>query len=124
MKSITARLLILSLALISSIREASSTSPKWCDKACYDDLWVATGEVPEKLAEVPPLPLFIGYNGRTILPNDTVNTDEMINWPTLRWEEEEGALYTVYLGDFGIEYLEGGQYIHWMVSNIASPFTV
>ena len=101
MKSITERLFILSLALISSLREASSTSPKWCDKACYDDLWVATGEVPEKLAEVPPLPLFIGY-GRTILPNDTANTDEMINWPTFRWREEEGALYTVCLGDFGI----------------------
>ena len=88
MKSFTAGIVILTLALMSSLQGASSIKPKWCDKACYDDLWVATGEVPEKLAEVPPLPLFIGYNGRTILPNDTVSTDEMLDWPTLRWEEE------------------------------------
>jgi hypothetical protein len=112
------------LVLLSSFQGSSSINTKWCDQACYDDLWFATGEVPEKLADVPPQPLFMGYGGRTILPNDTVNTDEMLDWPTLRWEEEEGALYTVYIGDFGIEYLEGGQYIHWMISNVASPFTV
>ena len=87
-------------------------------------MWFATGEVPEKLADVPPQPLFLGFGGRTVLPNGTVNTEEMYDWPNLRWAEEEGALYTIFLGDFGIGYLEGAQYIHCMISNVASPYTV
>lgn len=148
MKSFTTGLLLFSVALMSAIQEGSAHfrhrrpggrpggfygshfgrpgghgfGSRWCDDTCYNNLWTATGEVPNKLAQVPASPLYMSYNGRMILPNTTVNTEEMVNWPTLRWEAERGSLYTIFLCDFGMS--DQFQYIHWMVSNVASGFSI
>ena len=81
-------------------------------------VWIATGEVPGKLAEVPPAPLELTYNKKNILLNETVTTEEMLDRPTLKWDTHIGALYTIILVDFGIERLQGQQYIHWLVTNV------
>ena len=78
-------LLLLSLYVTASFQGTNAESIQWCGKECYDEIWVAFGEVPEKLADVPPQPLFLGFGGRTVLPNGTVNTEQMYDWPNLRW---------------------------------------
>jgi len=84
----------------------------------YTEIWTATGEVPNKLAKAPPAPLYMSYNGKKISPNDTVPTDDMLDWPMLKWKAEEGALYTIILIDFGITRLEGLQFMHWIMANV------
>ena len=91
----------------------SSTEPE-----SNQSIWIATGEVPDKLAEEPPAPLVLTYNKRNILPNATVTTEEMLVKPKLKWPAEKGSLYTIFLLDFGIERLQGQQYIHWLVANV------
>ena len=81
-------------------------------------VWIATGEVPNKLAEVPPAPLELTYNKKNIMLNETVTTEEMLDRPQLKWDSHIGALYTIFLVDFGIERLQGQQYIHWLVTNV------
>ena len=41
----------------------------------YSEIWTATGEVPKKLAEAPPAPLYLSYNGKKVSPNDTANNE-------------------------------------------------
>ena len=90
----------------------------------YTEIWTATGEVPNKLAEAPPAPLYLSYNGKKVSPNDTVATDDMLDWPTMKWKAEEGALYTIILIDFGIKRLNGLQYFHWIRSNVPNGASV
>jgi len=90
----------------------------------YTAKWTATGEVPNKLAQAPPAPLYMSFNGRKVSPNDTIPTENMLSRPNLKWKPERGALYTIMLIDFGIERLEGLQYFHWMVTNVPNGFSV
>merc|ERR1712142_29677 len=100
-------------------------SSQWCGKQCYDDMWFATGEVPEKLPEVPPHPLYIGFEGRMIKPNESVDTEVMLDWPELFFvSEEPNALYSILLLDYGIPQLQGGQYVHWWIANVENAFAV
>merc|ERR1711915_1131495 len=69
---------------------------QWCGKQCYDDMWFASGEVPEKLPEVPPHPLYIGFEGRMIKPNESVDTEVMLDWPELFLYQRSQMLSTVY----------------------------
>jgi len=86
----------------------------------HTDIWIATGEVPDKLAQAPPEPLYLTYNKKKVMPNDTIPTEDMLETPSMKWKAEEGALYTIIMIDFGITRLGGLQYYHWMVSNVAS----
>ena len=86
--------------------------------SCYSEKWIATGEVPNKLAQVPPAPLYLSYNKKNILPNEIVTTEDMLKKPTLKWDTESGELYTIFIIDFGITDLGGQQYIHWLVANV------
>ena len=88
------------------------------NEVCYLDKWTATGEVPNKLVVTPPAALDITFNNKKIFPNDLVITEDMLNKPTLNWKTENGTLYTVFLIDFGIERLEGLQFVHWLVTNV------
>ena len=90
----------------------------------YTAKWTQTGEVPNKLAQVPPAPLYMSFSGRRVLPNNTIPTEDMMSRPNLRWEAERGALYTIVLVDNGIERLEGQQYFHWLVSNVPNGYSV
>jgi len=89
-----------------------------CKDANYTEMWTATGEVPTKLNQAPPDPLCMKYNGKTIMPNDTVTTEDMFDWPELAWKTEPAALYTIVQIDFGIERLEGLQFFHWLMANV------
>ena len=86
--------------------------------SCYLDKWTATGEVPTKLAEAPNTPLDIIFNKKNVLPNEIIKTEDMQEKPTLNWATESGALYTIFFIDFGIERLEGLQWVHWLVTNV------
>ena len=88
------------------------------NEVCYLDKWTATGEVPNKLVVTPPAALDITFNNKKIFPNDMVITEDMLNKPTLNWKTESDALYTIFLIDFGIERLEGLQFVHWLVTNV------
>jgi len=86
----------------------------------FTEIWEATGEVPNKLAKAPPQPVYLMYNKKKVMPNDTVTTEDMLKIPDLKWKDEEGALYTIIIIDFGIKRLEGLQYFHWMVANVVN----
>jgi len=88
------------------------------NEVCYLDKWTATGEVPNKLSATPPAVLDITFNNKTISTNDMVTTDDMLDKPTLNWKTESDALYTIFFIDFGIERLEGLQFVHWLVTNV------
>ena len=99
-------------------------SSQWCDKECFDEIWLATGEVPEKLPEVPPNPLNMAFEGRMIMPNESVDTEIMLDWPKMFWYTEDDALYSIFLLDYGIPELQGGQYVHWWIANVEHGFAV
>merc|ERR1711915_491865 len=99
-------------------------SSQWCDKECFDEIWLATGEVPEKLPEVPPNPLNMAFEGRMIMPNKSVDTEIMLDWPKMFWYTEDDALYSIFLLDYGIPQLQGGQYVHWWIANVENAFAV
>merc|ERR1719483_595534 len=83
-------------------------------ESCCLDKWTATGEVPTKLAEAPKTSLDITFNNKNVLPNEIIKTENMLEKPALNWATENGALYTIFFIDFGIERLEGLQWVHWL----------
>merc|ERR1719435_715965 len=87
-------------------------------ESCYSDKWTVTGEVPNKLDTTPSAPLDIFFNNKQVVPNQIVKTDDILEKPILRWAAEAGALYTIFFIDFGIERLEGLQWVHWLVANV------
>ena len=93
-------------------------------ESCYLEKWTATGEVPTKLAMAPPAPLYMTYNNKNVLPNDLITSEDMLEKPTLTWDTESGALYTIFIVDFGIERLEGLQWVHWLVTNVKDGASV
>ena len=48
----------------------------------------------------------------------------MLKPPVLDWNAKSGELYTIFLIDFGIERLEGLQWVHWLVSNVKDGASV
>eukprot|EP00092_Neocalanus_flemingeri_P030340 GFUD01032935.1.p1 GENE.GFUD01032935.1~~GFUD01032935.1.p1 ORF type:complete len:255 (+),score=52.84 GFUD01032935.1:13-777(+) len=127
MKSFSTELVILAVCIFST-HETVSGRKLWksaaaqCDNEFYADMWTATGEVPGKFPEVPPACLDLSYNGAAIQPNDTVITEDMLERPVLGWSTEEGALYTIFIVDYGIERFEGLQYFHWLMANVEDEF--
>ena len=117
-------LVIFSAAVLPSIKgrrlgrqfDGDENDPR-CSNSYYSEKWTSTGEVPGKLAQVPPAPLYMRYSGKRVFPNDMVTTEDMYARPTMKWDFEQGALYTIMLIDFGIERLMGQQYFHWLVAN-------
>jgi len=93
-------------------------------ESCYSDKWTVTGEVPNKLDTTPSAPLDIFFNSKQVVPNQIVKTDDMLEKPILRWPAETGALYTIFFIDFGIERLEGLQWVHWLVANVKDGETI
>ena len=93
-----------------------------CDNDFYNAMWTATGEVPGKIPDLPPSCLDMTYNGKLIMPNYQVPTEEMLEKPVLGWNTEEGALYTIFILDYGIERLGGLQYYHWIMANVVDQF--
>ena len=120
MKTISA---LLTLFLLSAQgRKIGRSSEAQCDNEVYAEAWTAAGEVPTKIPEIPPTCLDVNYNGQAIMIKDTVSTAEMLEKPVLGWKTEEGALYTIFMLDYGIERLEGLQYYHWMMANVEDEF--
>ena len=115
-------LLLISPTLCRGGREG--LDPGKSSPSYYSQQWTSTGEVPNKLAQAPPAPLFIRYNNKPVYPNDVVRNEDMNHRPKFMWESEPGALYTIMQLDFGIERLMGAQYFHWMVANIQDPTSI
>ena len=80
--------------------------------------WTLTREVPAKLPQAPPAPLGVTYNNNKIVNAQIIPSDDMLKPPVLDWNAKSGELYTIFLIDFGIERLEGLQWVHWLVSNV------
>ena len=124
------RLLALFLSLASFPCSQGHTSlydqydPTKCTNSYYSEKWASTGEVPTKLAQAPPAPLYMRYNRKTVFPADIVTTENMIQRPKLKFASEPGALYTVMIIDFGIERFMGDQYFHWMVANVPNAYSI
>ena len=87
-------------------------------ESCNEDKWTLTGEVPNKLPQTPPAPLGVTYNNNKIVNAQIIPSDNMLKPPVLDWNAKKGELYTIFLIDFGIERLEGLQWVHWLVSNV------
>ena len=110
---------------------APSPSPAWAEV------------VPSRLASVPGqvasirwgdnirLLHFLTYMLRTPLcvwcvrwgkftpgVGDTMLTGQMEDRPEVGWEAGPGELYTVMILDEGISFLNGKQYVHWLVTNV------
>ena len=120
MKSFAAGLLLVSLVLFSTLEMGSCKNGKLPSKSFFSKKWNKAGLVPNKLAEIPPNPLYMRYKRKIVTPSATISTGRMLDRPTLRWKAEKGAMYTVFIIDFGIERLEGLQYVHWLTSNVKS----
>jgi len=87
-------------------------------KENFTEIWTSTGEVPNKLPKAPPAPAWLTYNGKMVEINSTFLTEDMLEWPEVKWKAEEGELYTIIIIDFGIERLNGLQFFHWMITNV------
>ena len=119
---------ILSLTALPCTKGRGSRSngldPTKSTNTYFSEQWTSTGEVPNKLAQVPPAPLYIRYNNKPVYPNDMVVNEDMNRRPKFKWDSEEGALYTIIMIDFGIERLMGDQYFHWMVTNVKNANSI
>merc|ERR1712212_30473 len=84
--------------------------------------WTAdAGIVPNKIPEVPALPLTLIWPTYLNMINSTVATEEIVEPPIIGWEGAEGdeSLYTLMIADYGMfGQLGGGQYFHGLVNNI------
>ena len=115
--------LILTFSIPSFIK-GGRWDPVKCSSDYFSEKWTATGEVPNKLSQIPPQPLYMMYNRKTVFPNETITTDDMLARPNMKWGVERGSLYTIIMVDFGIERLGGQQYIHWLVANVPNIYSI
>ena len=81
-----------------------------------DETWKEV--VPAYLSSMPEQVAELTWPSKGVAPGDTVLTSEMWERPTVSWEGEKDALYTVMLVDQGVASLEGKQFIHWFVTNV------
>jgi len=119
MNLMSSSLILLTVSLYQV--QAGKWDPKKCSNSYFSNMWTATGEVPNKLPQVPPQPLYMRYNSKTVFPNDTFTTEDMLNIPDMKWRTERGSLYTIIMVDFGIKRLGGQKYFHWLVANVPGP---
>jgi len=115
--------LILTLSIPKFIN-GGRWDPVKCSSDYFSEKWTATGEVPNKLPQIPPQPLYMMYSWKKVFPNDTITTDDMLTRPNMKWGVERGSLYTIIMVDFGIERLGGQQYIHWLVTNVPNIYSI
>ena len=115
--------LILAFSIPSFIH-GGRWDPVKCSSEYFSQKWTATKEVPDKLSQIPPQPLYMMYNRKTVFPNDTITTDDMLARPNMKWRVEKGSLYTIIMVDFGIERLGGKQYFHWLVANVPNIYNI
>ena len=107
-------------AIVISFVKGGRYDPAKCSKSAFSEKWTSTGEVPGKLSQEPPSPLYMMYNRKTVYPNETITTEEMLRRPYMKWNFEKGSRYTIMIVDFGIKRLGGKQYFHWLVTNVPS----
>ena len=74
--------------------------------------------VPAYLSSMPEQVAELTWSSKRVSPGDTVLTSEVFERPTISWDGEDDALYTVMIVDQGIADLGGKQYIHWFVTNV------
>ncbi|XP_023345333.1 putative odorant-binding protein A5 [Eurytemora carolleeae] len=89
-----------------------------CSKESWDNIWRSTGTVPNKLSQVPDVPLYMETaSGTKIFPNQTLDTAQLLNRPSFKWNADPNALYTLLIEDNDIE-LGSIKYAHLLVTNI------
>ena len=87
-------------------------------QASLDELWTSTGTVPDKLNQVPDSPLYIRFGDIRVTPNMTLDTSQIQKKPTLKWNADPNALYTLLIEDNDIDNEPPMKYAHWLVTNI------
>jgi len=66
-----------------------------------------------------PNELRVSFGNINVTPNDRLEQSQMRTAPTVSWDAEAGALYTLILEDQDVNLPQGSfKYAHWMVSNI------
>jgi len=88
-----------------------------CSKESFDQAWLSTGTVPDRLSEVPDAPLYMAFGGVRVTPNMTLDTSQMLKKPVLKWKNDPNALYTLLIEDNDITN-QPIKYAHWLVTNI------
>ena len=74
--------------------------------------------VPSKLASVPGQAASIRWPRFSPGVGDTMLTGQMEDRPEVMWTSQPGELYTIMILDEGISFLNGKQYVHWLVTNV------
>jgi len=112
------------------LREEEPKAPEVYEPACNEepgsairtnqDIWTATGTVPDKLERVPDQLLQIQFGSLNISPNMTVLMSQLQSRPRLYWDAEPNTLYTVMIEDVDVlDVVAGGNTgKHWLVTNI------
>jgi len=88
-----------------------------CSKKSYDEAWTSTGTVPDRLSQVPTVPLHMLFSGVRVTPNMTFDTSQLLRKPNMKWEHDPSALYTLLIEDNDITN-QPIKYAHWLVTNI------
>ena len=78
--------------------------------------------VPSKLASVPGQAASIRWPRFSPGVGDTMLTGQMEDRPEVMWTSQPGELYTVMVLDEGISFLNGKQYVHWLVTNVPGKY--
>ena len=78
--------------------------------------WVSL--VPSKLTSVPRQAASIRWPGFSPGPGDTMITGQMKDRPHISWSAQTTDLFTIMIIDEGIAFLNGRQYVHWLVTNV------
>jgi len=119
------------LVVIASVCEGRRTWSKWnsgrrprprpiqnqLTKQDFDDIWLSTGTVPDRLSRVPDQPLYVDFGDISVTPNMTLDTSQLQKKPTLKWIADPNALYTLLIEDNDIV-TSPIKYAHWLVTNI------
>ena len=94
--------------LVSSTRSTSRpvTSSEW------------NSVVPSKLPSPPGQLASIRWPRFSPGVGDTMLTGQMKDRPSVKWSGASGDLFTIMILDEGIDFLNGQQYVHWLVTNV------
>jgi len=110
------------VVVVVALADGRRTWSKWNSgrrpsKASFDAIWTSTGTVPDKLSQVPAEPLYINFGGLRVTPNMTIDTSQLIKKPTLKWNADPSALYTLLIEDNDITSAPI-KWAQWLVTNI------
>jgi len=85
----------------------------------WDAIWRETGTVPNELSKVPDKPMKVRFGDIEVTPNKRMEQSQMREAPSVSWDADPSALYTLILEDQDVNLPQGTfKYAHWMVSNI------